>query len=356
LGCGKLEWADTLDHALGLLEEKPDARVREHMASCDACRSDSGEFLVLADALHAYGEVTNVLGRERFADSTRSDVRNSYGGPRVHAQTAAWRVANTGESQRLRRAEIRRRGNLSRTLGKMAAVLGVIAVIAAIFCFFFGVTVVDRYGEPLEGALGIDLAVWGLRPGFAQITERAGAVASADDLLALERPVKRLLAREFVREARTAEAIVLLELAHAVTLQGAPADAPILMAALKAADMREGRAVLAEADALLARKARGLWRSKDFEEATEVLLLSTLGASPLADYYRGIVAIATGDAEVGNAKLEGATTKLPVVWAGLAWRRMKSGDIPAARVAIARTPGGQLKDALRARVNATSPR
>lgn len=356
MGCGKLEWADTLDHALGLLEEKPDARVREHMASCDACRSDSGEFLVLADALHAYGEVTKVKGRERFADSARSDVRNSYGGPRVHAQTAAWRVANTGESQRLRRAEIRRRSNFSKTLGKVGIVLGVIAVVVAIFCFLLGAAVVDRYCGPLEGALGVDFAAWGLRPDFGKIAGRAGVAQSADDLRALARPVERLLAREFVSETRTAEAIVLLELAHAVALQGAPTDAPVLVAALKAADERKGRAALAEADALLARKARGLWRSKDFEKATEVLLLSTLEGSPLADYYHGVITAAAGDAAAGNTKLEDAAAKLPVVWAGLAWRRMRSGEIPAARVAIARATGGELKEALRASVNATSPR
>ena len=109
MGCGKLEWADALDHALGILEEDPDARVREHLASCDACRSDSGEFLVLADALRAYGEATHVKGRESFADRTRAYVRNSFGSTRVHGQTSAWRVANTGESQRQRRAQLPRR-------------------------------------------------------------------------------------------------------------------------------------------------------------------------------------------------------------------------------------------------------
>ena len=98
MGCGKIEWSESLDHALGLLEAEPDAKVRDHMASCEACRSDSGEFLVLSEALRAYGEATSVQGRESFADRLRSTVRGSYGSTRVHAQTAAWRVANTGES------------------------------------------------------------------------------------------------------------------------------------------------------------------------------------------------------------------------------------------------------------------
>ncbi|MHC4248913.1 MAG: zf-HC2 domain-containing protein [Planctomycetota bacterium] len=354
MGCGKLEWADALDHALGLLDEGPDARVREHLASCDACRSDSGEFLVLADALRAYGEATSVKGRESFADRTRSEVRNSYGSTRIHGQTAAWRVANTGESQRLRRAQLRRRSNFARALAKVACVALAIAAVMAVLCWFLGATVVDRHFGPVESALGIDLAAWGLRPGLGEIAERAEAAASTDDVRALARPVERLLAREFVSETRTAESVVLLELAHAVALEGAPADATVLAEAIRAADRREGRAPLAEPEALLARKARALWRSGDLQSATEALLLSTLEGSPLADYYRGVIAAAAGNAEAGAEKLEGAAAKLPVVWAELAWRRSRSGETGSARVAVAKAPEGEFKEAVRALVEAAS--
>ncbi len=357
MGCGKLEWADTLDHALGLLDEKADARTRDHLASCDACRSDSGEFLVLANDLRAYGEATSVKGRETFADRTRSDVRGSFGSNRVHGQTAAWRVANTGESQRLRRAQLRRRSNLAHALGKVAAVAGVIAVALAVFCWLFGAVVVDRYFEPVEGALGIDLAAWGVRPQFEEVAERAEAARSGNDLRALARPVERLLSREFTSEARTAEAVVLLELAHTVALEGAPSDKAILAAAIREANEREGRAPLAEAEALLARRARGLWRSGDLERAAEALLLSTLEGSPLADFYRGVIAAAPGgDSETGIARLEGAAAKLPEIWAELAWRRCTAGEYNPARVAVARAPAGVLKEALREFVSAASTR
>jgi len=354
VGCGKLEWSDALDHALGLLEEGPDAKVREHIASCEACRSDSGEFLVLADALRAYGEVTSVKGREGFADRTRSAVRSAFGSTRIQAQTAAWRVANTGESQRLRRAQLRKRGNLAKALRKVAAIAGAVVAFVVLFCVFFGAAVVDRYCGSLESSLGIDLAAWGLRPSFGDVAERADAVAAADDLRALARPVERLLAREFVSGTRTAESIVLLELALAVASQGAPSDARILAAAVRAADDREGRAALAGPHALLARKARDLWRSGDPEKAKEALLLSTLEDSPLADYYSGVIAVAARDAAGGAAKLEAAAAKLPMVWADLAWRRIRSGDMRGARVAVAKAPGGDLKEALRESVNAAS--
>jgi hypothetical protein len=356
LGCGKLEWADALDHALGLLDEKADARTRDHLASCDACRSDSGEFLVLANDLRAYGEATSIKGREAFADRTRSAVRSSFGGNRVHGQTAAWRVANTGESQRVRRARLRRRSNLAHALGRVAAVMAIVAIALAIFCWLFGAAVVDRYLEPVEGALGIDLAAWGARPEFGGVAERAGAARSGDDLRALARPIERLLAREFTSGARTAEAVVLLELAHAVALEGAPSDKAILAAAIAEANEREGRAPLAEAEALLARRARGLWRSGDLKSASEALLLSTLEGSPLADFYRGVIAAAAGDSETGIAKLEGAAKKLPAIWAELAWRRCRSGEYNPARVAVARAPAGALKDALRESLSAASTR
>jgi len=354
LGCGKLDWSDALDHALGLLEEAPDAKVREHLASCDACRSDSGELLVLADALRAYGGVTSVQGRESFADRTRSAVRSGFGSTRIQAQTAAWRVANTGESQRLRRAQLRKRGNLTRMLRKVGVIAGAVVAIVVLFCALFGATVVDRYCGPLEGFLGIDLAAWGLRPSFEAVVERAGTVDTADDLRSLARPVERLLAREFVSGACTAESVVLLELAHAVALQGAPSDARILALAVGAADEREGRVELAERHALLARKARALWHSGKLEKAAESLLLSTLADSPLADYYRGVIAVAAGEKADGAAKLAAAAAKLPVVWADTAWRRSRSGDMRGARVAVAKAPGGDLKEALRESVNAAS--
>jgi len=354
LGCGKLEWSDALDHALGLLEGGPDAKVREHIASCEACRSDSGEFLVLADALRAYGEVTSVKGRESFADRTRSAVRSAFGSTRIQAQTAAWRVANTGESQRLRRAQLRKRGNLARMLRKVGVIAGAVVAVVVLFCAFFGAAVVDRYCGSVERSLGIDLAAWGLRPSLGAVVERAGAVATADDLRALARPVERLLAREFVSGTRTAESIVLLELAHAVALEGAPNDARVLALAVRAADEREGRAALTEPHALLARKARNLWRSGELKKAAEALLLSTLEDSPLADYYRGVIAVAAGDKADGAAKLEAAAAKLPVVWADTAWRRSRSGDMRGARVAVAKAPDGDLKEALREAVNAAS--
>jgi hypothetical protein len=263
-------------------------------------------------------------------------------------------VANTGESQRLRRAQLRRRSNLARALGKAACATLAIATVVVVLCWFFGAAVVDRHCGPVEGALGIDLATWGLRPGFGEVAERAEVAASAGDLRALARPVERLLDREFVSEARTAESVVLLELAHAVAVEGAPADAAVLAEAVRAADTREGRAQLAEPEALLARKARGLWRSGDLEKATEALLLSTLEGSPLAGYYRGVIAAAAGDAGARAAELEGAAAKLPVVWAELAWRRCRSGEVGSACVAVAKAPDGALKEALRALVEAAS--
>ncbi|MHC5057698.1 MAG: hypothetical protein ACYTKD_23755, partial [Planctomycetota bacterium] len=187
-----------------------------------------------------------------------------------------------------------------------------------------------------------------------EVAERAEAAESTDDVRALARPVERLLAREFVSEARTAEAVVLLELAHAVALDGSPADAAVLAEAIRAADRRAGRSPLAEPEALLARKARGLWRSGDLESATEALLLSTLEGSPLAEYYRVVIAAAAGDAKARAEKLEGAAAKLPVVWAELAWRRSRSGETGSARVAVAKAPDGALKEALRALVEAAS--
>ena len=79
MGCGTLDWADLFDHVSELLSDEADAPLREHLASCDACRADSGELMVLSEEFWALGILTHVTGRETFADSTRSEVRELMG-------------------------------------------------------------------------------------------------------------------------------------------------------------------------------------------------------------------------------------------------------------------------------------
>jgi hypothetical protein len=350
LGCGSIEWADAFDHATGLLEDEADAEVREHLVECDACRADGGELKVLADRLMALGEATFVRGREAFADRARGDVRSTMGSARVHRQTSSWRVVHSGESQRMRRATVRRRRSFMR--GVKIVLSGVVLAVAAtaLACYTLGEYVVDRFGGSAEGVLGINFAELGLRPAHENVAGRAEKATSEEDLRALSGPLERLLRWEFSSSECRAGALVYLELALRASREGSPREAGFVASAVLAAGgTGEGEDAPAREQVVLARKARRVWRSGDPSRAQEILLLSTLAKSPLALYYSG--AIAAGgdgkDLDDAVARLAEAAEKVPAVWADIAWRRMRAGETERARRALDRAPGGPVKDALR---------
>lgn len=354
MGCGSIEWADAFDHALGLLEEDVDAEVREHLAECDACRADAGEFKALADRLQALGEVTFLRGRESFADRTRGDVRSTLGASRVHRQTSSWRVAYTGESQRLRRVALRQRRNLMRAVRIAASSVILVLAVLALACYALGEYVIDRHGERIQHVFNLDFAELGLRPRHEVVAARARAAGSEEDLRALSGPVKRLLRWEFSSSACRAEALVHLELALTVSREGTAREAELVASAVLAAGDEDAEGDRpAREQILLARKARSLWRSGNPSRAQEALLLSTLAKSPLALYYSGVIAAADEKGlEGAEPRLAEAAGKLPAVWAELAWWWLKAGKPTRARLALERAPSGPVKDALRELVSA----
>jgi hypothetical protein len=348
LGCGSIEWADAFDHATGLLEDEADAEVREHLAECDACRADGGELKVLADRLMALGEASLVRGREIFADRARGDVRSAMGSSRVHRQTSSWRVVHSGESQRMRRAAVRRRRSFMRAV--RIALSGVVLVVAAmaLACYTFGEYLVDRFGGSAERLLGVNFAELGFRPAHKNVAERAGKATSEKDLRALSGPLERLLRWEFSSSECRAGALVYLELALTASSEGGPGEAGLIASAVLAADgTGAGEDGPAREQVVLARKARRLWRSGDPSGAQEILLLSTLAKSPLALYYSGVIAADGKDLDEAVARLAGAAEKVPAVWADITWRRLRAGESERARRALDRAPGGPVKDALR---------
>jgi hypothetical protein len=348
LGCGSIEWADAFDHATGLLEDEADAEVREHLAECDACRADGGELKVLADRLMALGEVSLVRGRESFADRARGDVRSTMGSSRVHRQTSSWRVVHSGESQRMRRAAVRRRRSFMR--GVRIVLSGMVLVVAAtaLACYTFGEYIVDRFGESVESVLGVNFAELGFRPAHENVAERAKGATSEEDLRALTGPLERLLRRELSSSECRAGALVYLELALTASREGGAPEAGFVASAVLAADSAgAGEDGPATEQIALARKARRLWRSGDPSRAQEILLLSTLTKSPLALYYSGAIAADGKDLDKAVERLAEAAERVPAVWADIAWRRLRAGESERARRALDRAPGGPVKDALR---------
>lgn len=348
MGCGTLEWADMFDHVLGLLGEEEDARVREHLTSCDPCRADNGELISLAEQLRALGEITSVGGRESFADRTRGDVRGAMGGSKVRSQTSAWRVAHAAESQRLRRAAIRRHLTVVRTIRIVLATVALFAAGLGLVYYALGEYLVDRYGERIERLLSIDLADWNLRPSPERVAARAAEASSEDEFRGMAGPIERLLRREFASNTSRAGALVRLEFALSLARKGAVTDA-----ALAAAEVRAAAGAPEEArppagdELLLVRKARELWRSGKVERAQEALLLSALEGEPLALYLSGAIAAEVGGFDEAAPKLASAAVKLPAVWAEIAWRWLGEKKPERARLALEKTPPGPVKDAVR---------
>ncbi len=360
MGCGTIDRADAFDHALGLLPEEDDARLREHLASCDACRADGGRLGALADRLKALGEVTTVPGREPFADRTRAEVRASMGGSRVQSQTSSWRIVHSGQSRRLKRAATRRREGIARGIRTVVAVTGLVVAGAALVAYFFGEFLVDRYGRPVERSLGADFVAWDLRPARGKVADLAARAASEAELRALVPPTDRLLLWEMSSDSPRAGVIVLLEFAASVARKGSAHDGPVLAAAIRAAG-EAGPAPSVETagptplaftpeHCILARKAREAWRSGDAPRARELVLLLTLGGSPVAAYYSAVIAAEENGGAAAEGEVATAAEAVPHAMSEIAWRRLRAGDPVRARAAVAKSPPGALKDAVLALV------
>ncbi len=356
MGCGTLEWADMFDHVLGLLGEEEDARVREHLASCDPCRADNGELISLAEDMVALGEITSVGGRENFADRTRDDIRSAMGGSKVRSQTSAWRVAHAAESQRLRRAAIRRRLTVAHTIRIALATVALFAAGLGLGYYALGEYLVDRYGERIERLLSVDLADWRLRPSPEKVAARLSAAAQAGaaeegpspELRGMAGTIERLLRREFASSSSRAEALVRLEFAVSLARGGAVADAALAAAAVRAAAGAPAEARPPGGDELLlVRTARELWRAGELARAREALLLSTLEGEPLALYLSGVIAAEEEGLDEAASKLESAAEKLPAIWAEIAWRWLAEKKPERARLALEKTPPGPVKEAVR---------
>ena len=143
----------------------------------------------------------------------------------------------------------------------------------------------------------------------------------------------------------------MLEFAGLISRRGAPEDAPLAAAAVRAAaeataDGSDGGKPRSNEDILLARKARDLWRAGKTSRAKEVLVLSVLEGSALAHYYSGVIAAETAGTEEAEGKLVSSAERLPAVWAEISWRRLRAEEPGKARAALERAPAGPVAQAL----------
>jgi len=359
LGCGTLDWADLFDHALGILAEEDDARVREHLASCEACRADGGALAILSGRLKSLGELTTLRGREAFAERTRSDARAAMGVPERPTRTsAAWRVAALTDSQRIRREAARRRAGLLRRLflvGGSATALA--CALGLAYTLGFVDYAVDRWGAPVERALGVDLASWGLRPTPGGVAASARAASSRAELSALAPAIERLLRRELAPAVCRTEAAALLGFALVLAREAEPrraeeqSDVRDLAELLASAVEAAGRASR-ENDPLTGeeleciRRARGLAEAGDRQGALAALDLLVTGRKTLGLYFAAQVAAQDPKgAERADKLFAAAAERAPVVWVELAWRRLRAGSHPASREALLRAPPGAFREA-----------
>jgi hypothetical protein len=345
VGCGRHDWADLFDHVVGLVDEAEDAGVRDHLASCDACRADSGELMVLAESLRWLGEVTEIQGREAFADQTRSDVRGLMGETRAVRATGAWRAISS-ESQRLRRVKLRRRLAAARAAKVSVAVFVVLAVLIGL-AFALGAVdyVVDRYGHQVESTLGVDLSSLGLRPGFEEVAELAAAGEGKEKQEVTE-AIERLQRREFATPRYRPQALLMLEFAATLSREGRPDQTRLVVALIEGASGAEEEPDGPSAEELrVVRKARDLWRAGEHEEALAMLDLLAAEGSPIAAYFCGAIMDEIKEWKDAEPRFVSAAERHPCVWVEIAWRWLRRRSPERARVALDRAPAGAVREA-----------
>jgi hypothetical protein len=344
MGCGTLDWAQSFDHVAGLLDEAEDGPVREHLASCEACRADSASLMVLVERLRSLGAVTALEGSDLFAERTLRDARAALGGRGTTTTTGVWRVA-TAESQRRKRAALRRRLALARVLKIAAAVVVLLGAGVGLAFVLGGVDfIVDRFGAGIEGALGVDLSDWGLRPACAAVARSAREAESLDDLRALSRELERILRRELSGAHCRAEAVVRLEFALTLARRGAYEAKDLVAALVEAArDVPAQEEALPTALLSVVRKARGLWRAGEAGAAREALVLPVSEGEAIALYYDGLAADRSVSEGVAP-ELVRAAEALRSVGAEVAWRLLQRDMPDEARRALAGAPAGPARD------------
>jgi hypothetical protein len=354
MGCGTLDWSDLFDHVAELLNDEADAPVRDHLASCDACRADSGELMVLSEGLWALGILTHVTGRETFADRARLGVREAMGDKSATRSTGMWRAMSSAESQRARRLQLRRRTAVRRAV---AIALAAVALVAfGVFAFFrFGAAayIVDTSGEGVEKSLGVDFADWGLRQKHEDVAALAREAKDTENVRALGGPVWRLLRRELASPSCRVRAAVFLEFAHTLTQEETIAARELVAAAVLEAGEAEDEAEPMNPQLLgVVRKARSLWRAKRAAAAQEVLLVPVIDEEPLALYYSRLVLAESEGWEKDSARFAQMVERVPAAWNETAWRRLRDGEPALARRALGRAPECRVKKALSALVAA----
>lgn len=363
LGCGTLDWADLFDHVSELLSEEADAPVREHLASCDACRADAGELMTLSEGFWALGILTHVTGRETFADRARSNVREIMGDKSAIRNTGAWRAISTAESQRMRRVRFRRKAAVKNGI-LMAIGAAVLLAAGVAMLFRFGVVdyLVDTWGPRIEDSLGTDLAEWGLRQTPAEVAELVRAAKDTDGMRELVLQVERLIRRELSSPSCRAEAALSLEFASALLRKEDVAARDLIAAAVlkaEAAEAGEGETkeggppgqVRPELRAVI-RRARALRLGDDARTAQEVLLIPATSGEPLALYYFGLVLTGSQGWEKVEPRFLETAARLPAVWNEIAWRRLRDKKPEAARKALEAAPEGDVRRALEALLSA----
>jgi hypothetical protein len=354
MGCGTLDWSDLFDHVAELLGDEADSAVREHLASCDACRADSGELMVLSEGFWALGILTHVTGREMFADRARLGVREAMGDKSATRSTGMWRAMSSAESQRARRMQIRRRVAVRKAVAIALAAMALVTF--GVFAFFrFGAAayLVDTSGEGVEKSLGVDFADWGLRQKHEGVAALAREAKDTEDVRALGEPVWRLLRRELSSTSCRVRAAVLLEFAHTLTQEETAAACELIAAAVVAAGAAEEESKPMSPQLLgVVRKARSLRRAKEVVAAQEVLLMPVINEEPLALYYARLVLADSEGWEEDRARFAQMVERVPEAWNEAAWRRLRDGEPALARRALARAPEGKVRQALSALVAA----
>ena len=361
MGCGTLDWADLFDHVSELLSEEADAPVREHLASCDACRADAGELMTLSEGFWALGILTHVTGRETFADGARSNVREIMGDKSAIRSTGAWRAITSAESQRMRRVRFRKKAAVRNAiLTAIGAAVLLVAGVAMLLRFGVVAYLVDISGRGIEDALGTDLAEWGLRQTPAEVAELARAAKDTDGIRALLYPAERLIRRELASPSCRVDAVVGLE--FAITLarrEGVAARDLIAAAVLEAEETEAGKNETKEGEERPAppeqvraelrgviRRARALRLADDLRTAQEVLLIPATSGDPLALYYFGLILTEAKGWERGGPPFLEAAEQLPAVWNEIAWRRLRDKKPEAAGKALEAAPEGDVRKAL----------
>ncbi len=361
MGCGTLDWADLYDHVSELLSEEADAPVREHLASCDACRADAGELMTLSEGFWALGILTHVTGREAFADRARSNVREIMGDKSAIRNTGAWRAITSAESQRMRRVQFRRKAAVRNTiLTAIGAAMLLVAGVALLFRVGVVAYLIDTSGQAIESSLGTDLAEWGLRQTPAEVAELARAAKDTDGIRALLYPVERLIRRELFSPSCRVQAVVGLE--FAITLarrEGVAARDLIAAAVLEAGEAEAGKGGTKKGDQQpgppelvrpelrgVIKRARSLRLGDDARTAQDVLLIPATNSEPLALYYFGLILAETKGWELGEPRFLETAERLPAVWNEIAWRRLRDKKPETARKALEAAPEGGVRKAL----------